>query len=64
MEESVADGYKRVGSKVSCAKTGSAFMMRKDMANVMQWLDDAVKEVVAGSNFERMCVIAEKAYGE
>ena len=60
----MADGYKRVGSKVSCAKTGPAFMMRKDMVNVMQWLYDAVKEVVAGSNFKRTCVIAEKAYGE
>ncbi|KAI0227506.1 hypothetical protein LSAT2_022030 [Lamellibrachia satsuma] len=62
MKESVAQGYKKLGSKISCAKTGPAFMMRKDMVNVMQWFDDAVKKVVASDNFKRMCSIAQKAY--
>ncbi|KAK2173789.1 hypothetical protein NP493_848g00069 [Ridgeia piscesae] len=63
LSESVADGYKKLGSKISCAKTGPAFMMRKDMANVMQWYDDAVRKVVASDDFKRMCSIAKKAYG-
>ena len=63
LAESVADGYKKLGLKISCAKSGPSFMMRKDMANVMQWYDDAVKKVVASDDFKRMCSIAKKAYG-
>ena len=63
LAESVAEGYKKLGLKISCAKSGPSFMMRKDMANVMQWYDDAVKKIVVSDDFKRMCSIAKKAYG-
>ncbi|KAK2173781.1 hypothetical protein NP493_848g00071 [Ridgeia piscesae] len=61
--EKGADGYKKLGSKINCAKTGPAFMMRKDMVNDMRWFDRAVRRIVHSRNFNRMCRNAENKYG-
>jgi len=61
--EDKAEGYKKVGSKLSCAVTGNAFMIRKDMVREMQWLDKAVKRLIRTRRFKRMCRHAKNKYG-
>ncbi|KAK2182200.1 hypothetical protein NP493_364g04097 [Ridgeia piscesae] len=63
LPENEADGYKKLGSVISCALTGPAFMIRKDMVNEMQWFDKAVKRLIRTRYFKRMCHDDETNYG-
>ena len=63
LPEQAADGYKKLGSVISCASTGSAFMIRKDMVNRMQWFDTAVKSLIGTPDYTVMCQNAEDNYG-
>ena len=63
MSEQEADGYKKLGSVISCAETGPAFMIRKDEVREMRWFDRAVKRLIRTRAFKRMCQNAENNYG-
>ncbi|KAK2156505.1 hypothetical protein NP493_1965g00005 [Ridgeia piscesae] len=62
LPENEAGGFKKLGSVISCAKTGAAFMIRKDMVDKMQWFDRAVKRLIRTRDFKRMCQNAETNY--
>ncbi|KAK2182196.1 hypothetical protein NP493_364g04081 [Ridgeia piscesae] len=63
LSEKEAGGNKKLGSVISCASTGPAFMIRKDMVNEMQWFDRAVKRLIRTRDFKRMCQDADNKYG-
>ena len=63
MPEVLVNGYKKLGSKISCALTGAAFMIRKDMVNETKWFDKAVKRLIRTRLFKPMCRHAKNKYG-
>jgi len=64
MEERMANGYKKVSSRMQCAKYGPSIMARKDMEYQLYWVKDALKMVYSSGKYNRMCYVAKKAYGE